>query len=287
MTAPDTVRERLATTVARFERAGLPEPRADAEVLLAHVLDTDRTGLVVRGTERLAADRAERLDALVTRRLEREPVFQLVGRREFWSLDVAVDRRVLSPRPESELLVETVLEVAPAAGRVLDCGTGSGALAAALARELPRAVVVASDRSSDALAVAAANLARLAPRVGLVRADWLSAFRPAAFDVIVANPPYVEEGILASLAPEVRCWEPRVALDGGPDGLAAVRTLLATAPRVLRAGGWVVMELGAGQGAAVRRLAAAGPWTAPVLRSDAAGTERVFAARTDGGAGHG
>jgi release factor glutamine methyltransferase len=132
MTASDTVRDALAATAARFAAAGVEEPRADAEVLLAHVLETDRTGLVVRASQPVPAASAARLEDLVRRREAREPVFQLVGRREFWSFDVAVDRRVLCPRPESELLVETVVGLAPDARRILDCGTGSGALAAAL-----------------------------------------------------------------------------------------------------------------------------------------------------------
>ncbi|HWP66203.1 MAG TPA: protein-(glutamine-N5) methyltransferase, release factor-specific, partial [Candidatus Limnocylindria bacterium] len=135
MTAAPSVRRALADTAARFAAVGLAEPRADAEVLLACVLETDRTGLVVRAGEPLPPEYAERLESLVRRRLAREPVFQLIGRREFWSLELAVDRRVLCPRPETELLVETVLALAPDAHRLLDCGTGSGALAAALARE--------------------------------------------------------------------------------------------------------------------------------------------------------
>jgi release factor glutamine methyltransferase len=255
------------------------EPRADAEVLLAHVLETDRTGLVVRASQPVPAASAARLEDLVRRREAREPVFQLVGRREFWSFDVAVDRRVLCPRPESELLVETVVGLAPDARRILDCGTGSGALAAALARELPRAEIVASDRSAEALAVASANLARLAPRVRLVRATWLTAFRPGSFEVIVSNPPYIPSATLARLAPEVRDFEPPAALDGGPDGLAAIRELLGSAKRVLRPGGRLVMELGAGQGPAAQALAARGGWPAAETRVDAAGIERVLVAR--------
>jgi release factor glutamine methyltransferase len=279
MMAADSVRLALDTTAARFAAAGLAEPRADAEVLIAQVLETDRTGLIVRAGRPVPAACARRLEGLVRRRLAREPVFQLVGRREFWSLDVAVDSRVLCPRPESELLVETVVALAPEVRRILDCGTGSGALAAALARELPQAAIVASDHSADALAVAMTNLTRLAPGVRLVRAAWLSAFRPESFDVVVANPPYVESAVLDALAPEVRDFEPRAALDGGPDGLAAIRELLATGRRVLRAGGYLVMELGAGQGAAARALAARGSWAAAELRSDAAGIERVLVVR--------
>jgi len=279
MTAPDTVRDALAATAARFAAAGVDEPRADAELLLAHVLETDRIGLVVRAREPVPAASAARLEDLVRRREAREPVFQLVGRREFWSFDVAVDRRVLCPRPESELLVETVVALAPDARRILDCGTGSGALAAALARELPRAEIVASDCSAEALAVASANLARLAPRVRLVRATWLTAFRPGSFEVIVSNPPYIPSATLARLAPEVRDFEPPAALDGGPDGLAAIRELLGSAKHVLRPGGRLVMELGAGQGPAAQALAARGGWPAAETRVDAAGIERVLVAR--------
>jgi release factor glutamine methyltransferase len=279
MTASDTVGTVLAATAARFIGAGLAEPRADAEVLVAHVLGTDRTGLVVRAAEPVPAGSARRLEELVRRRLAREPVFQVIGRREFWSLDLAVDRRVLSPRPESELLIETALAVAPDARRLLDCGTGSGALAAALARELPHTAVVASDRSAEALTVAAANLARLAPRVRLVRADWLAAFRAGTFDVVVANPPYVPCAALARLAPEIRDFEPHAALDGGTDGLTAIRSLLETGARVLRGSGWLVMELGAGQGAAARELAGRAPWVSSEVRLDAAGLERVLVVR--------
>jgi release factor glutamine methyltransferase len=279
MTVPDDVRSALDATAARFAAAGLAEPQADAEVLLAHVLDTDRTGLFVRARETVPAASAERLEDLVRRREAREPVFQLVGRREFWSFDVAVDRRVLCPRPESELLVETVVSLAPDARRILDCGTGSGALAAALARELPRAEIVASDRSAEALAVAAANLARLAPRVWLVQAAWLTAFRPGAFDVVVSNPPYIPSATVARLAPEVRDFEPSAALDGGPDGFVAIRELLGTAKRVLRPGGRLVMELGAAQGPVARALAARDGWQAAETRLDAAGIERVLVVR--------
>jgi release factor glutamine methyltransferase len=189
---------------------------------------------------------------------------------------------VLAPRPESELLVETVLALAPQARRILDCGTGSGALAIVLARELPAAEVVASDWSDDALAVAGANLARLAPRVPLVRADWVAAFRGGAFDVVVANPPYVGRTALGRLAPEVRTWEPALALDGGPDGLEAIRTLLATAARVLAPGGWLVCELGSGQARAAREAAALAGWRDGQVRRDLAGRERVLAVRRAG-----
>src|SRR5438876_73839 len=170
------------------------------------------------------------------------------------------------------------------ARRILDVGTGSGAIAAALARELPAARVWASDVTADALAVARANLARHAPGVVLVRGDLLAPFRTAAFDLVAANPPYVTDAALGRLAPEVRDHEPRVALAAGPDGLAALGRLVAEAPRVLAPGGWLVMEVGAGQAAAVRRLAeASGRYVRIEVVRDHAGIERVLALRLGGG----
>src|SRR5207248_1705720 len=242
-----TVGDTLAAAIARLAAAGVPEPRADAEVLLARALDTTRVGLVVAARRPLSETAARDFAALVARRAAREPLPYIVGEREFWWWPLAVDRRVRVPRPETELVVETALRLAPAARRILDVGTGSGAIAAALARELPAARVWASDLAPSALAVARANLARHAPGVVLVRGDLLAPFRTAAFDLVAANPPYVTDAALGGLAPEVRDHEPRVALAAGPDGLAALGRLVAEAPRVLAPGGWLVMELAAGR----------------------------------------
>ncbi len=277
--ATASVSEALRDAVARLTAAGVPEPRADAEVLLAHALGTSRAGVIAAGPRALAGDAAARLDDGLRRRETREPVAYITGEREFWSLPLAVDARVLVPRPETELLVEVACRVAPNARRVLDCGTGSGAIAAALARELPAARVWASDRSADALVVARGNLTRFAPAVGLVRGDLLAPFAGGAFDLVVANPPYVAEGALLELAPEVRDHEPRVALTAGPDGLDALRALLAAAPDVLRPGGWLCLELGAGQAPALERSAAtAGRYRRVFVTPDHAGIPRVLAA---------
>lgn len=277
--APPTVGETLAAAVARLAACGVPEPRAAAEVLLAHALATARAGLVVAARDPLPDAAARRFAGLLARAAAREPVAYVIGEREFWSMSFAVDARVLVPRPETEFVVETALRVAPGARCVLDVGTGSGAIAAALRRELPAARVWASDRDAGALAVARANCARLAPGVGLVRADLLAAFRRGAFDLVVANPPYVASDEIAALEPEVRDHEPRVALDGGPDGMAVLRALVAAAPRVLADGGWLVVECGAGQAPALRAaFAADGRWTAPRVVRDGAGIERVLAA---------
>ena len=286
-TAGGTIADALADAVPRLAAAGVPEPRADAEVLLAHALATTRTGVIAHARDGMPAAGAGRLAALLARRAgRREPVAYLVGEREFWSLSFAVDRRVLVPRPETELVVEVALRLAPGARRVADVGTGSGCLAVALARELPRAAVVAIDASAGALAVAAVNVARLAPRVRLVRGDLLEAVGPASVDLIVSNPPYVPTGDIDGLAPEVRDHEPRAALDGGPDGLAALSCLLADAPSRLLPGGWVVVEMGMGQADAVQALAARDPRVDRVLvAEDAAGIPRVCAARRVGGGG--
>jgi release factor glutamine methyltransferase len=212
-----TIRDALADAVARLVPAGVPEPRADAEVLLAHALDAERAALIVRAREPLPARAAARFEESVRRRLAREPVAYITGEREFWSLPFRVDRRVLIPRPETETLIATALRLAPQARRVLDVCTGSGVVAVTLARELSHASVTASDRFAPALAVAAENRARLAPRVGLLQGDLLAPFRAGAFDLVVANPPYCAEGTVVQA--EVRDWEPATALYAGPDGL--------------------------------------------------------------------
>jgi release factor glutamine methyltransferase len=284
-TAP-TIGASLADAVSRLRSAGVPEPEADAQVLLAHALGTSRAGVVATARDPLSSAAAARLASLLQRRAAREPVAYIVGEREFWSLPLAVDRRVLVPRPETELLVETALRRSPLARRVLDCGTGSGAVAAALARELPSATVWASDRSRAALGVARENCARHAPDVRLFAGDLLTGVRAAAFDLVVSNPPYVSEAELAAVAPEVREFEPCEALAAGPDGLGVLRRLISDATRVLAPGGWLVVEIGAGQGAAVRRLfEATGCYSDLMIEDDHAGIPRVVGARRrrDGG----
>lgn len=275
-----TVAESVRDATVVLRAAGVAEPRADAEVLLAYVLDTNRADLVVRGAAPLGAEDAARFEALVDARRARTPLWHLVGRREFWSLAFGVDARVLTPRPETELLVETVVRLAPRGGIVVDAGTGSGAIAVAVARERPECRVLAVDVDADALAVAAANRARLAPRVQLVRADWLAACGSASVDVVVANPPYVPDEELATLAPEVRCHEPARALAGGADGLRAVVALVRDAAVVLRPGGWLIFEIGAGQAARACALLVGPAWEpSPSVTPDLAGIPRCVTVR--------
>ncbi len=273
-----TVRDALATATARLDAAGVPEPRADAEVLLACALGVDRTALVVRARDTLDAPSAARFDALVARRAAREPTAHLTGEREFWSLPIRVDARALIPRPETEIVVATALRLAPHARRILDVGTGSGAIAIALATELPAARIVASDRLAPALAVAATNRALLAPSVALVRADLLTGFRSASFDLVVANPPYCPVGTVVQA--EVRDWEPATALYAGADGLDVLNVLVDETPRVLVPGGWLVVELGHGQADGVAaRVRGDARWNRCEVARDLAGVERVVAAQ--------
>jgi release factor glutamine methyltransferase len=265
-------------TTAYFGRHGVATPRLDAEVLLAHVLGCQRLDLYLRFEQPVDPAERDRFRALIQKRaLERVPIAYLTGEREFWSRSFAVTPAVLVPRPETETLVRAALDRTPA--RALDFGTGSGVIAAAVALESPKTQLLALDRSRAALAVAAANLARhgLRERVGLVCADRLSALR-ARFDVIVANPPYVATSELERVAPELR-HEPRIALDGGADGLDVVRRLIEEAPARLSPGGWLLLEVGAGQAPSVEvLLASAGASRREVIR-DLAGIERVVAGR--------
>jgi release factor glutamine methyltransferase len=274
--------------VDRLRAAGVTTPELDAELLLAFALGWSRARVLAERRSALDPAAAERVEPLVARRCRREPLAYLVGEREFWSLPLRVDARVLVPRPETETVVEVALarlrSGPPGPRRIADVGTGSGAIALALASELgPGDEVTALDRSASALAVARANRARLAgrcrARVELARADLLDGVASAALDLVVANPPYLSDAELARAEPEL-AFEPRDALAGGDrDGLGAVRGLLAGAARVLRAGGWAIVEIGAGQGAAAAAAALdAGLGEVEVL-PDLAGRDRALVAR--------
>jgi release factor glutamine methyltransferase len=275
----------LDWTTRRFEAAGIDSPRLAAQVLLAHALRCDRVGLYLQFDKPLGGDELDRYRELVRRRLAGEPVAYLVGSQEFWSISLAVDERVLIPRRDSETVIEAVLEeiadrAAPLA--VADVGTGSGALALALARELPASRVVATDLSAGALAVAGANAAQLGltDRVELREGDLLAPLAGEPFDVLVANLPYVRSGDIDALSAEVR-REPRQALDGGPDGLDLIRRLASGAARHLTPGGLLALEHGFDQGPAVRDVLAAapGPLESARTRADLAGQPRVTTAR--------
>jgi release factor glutamine methyltransferase len=267
------VREAIDSAVVALTAAGVETPRLDAEVLLAHALGVDRATLVV-DRDRAVEGPAVRAfqDAVRRRAVGREPVAYITGVKGFRRLDIAVDPRVLIPRPETETLVEAALEL-PRGARVVDVGTGSGAVALALADERPDLRVLGADVSETALAVARANAARLGLDVAFVRADLLDGV--GEVDAVVANPPYVEDG--AALAPEIARHEPVVALYAGPDGLAAVSRLVEQA--VARgAVGFLAVEVGAGQAGAVEALARAAGFARVERRRDLAGIERVVVA---------
>jgi release factor glutamine methyltransferase len=251
-----TVLEVIRWTAARFTERGLPTPRLDAEILVAHALVLPRVQLYVQFDRPLTSAELADIRALIKRRQAGESVAYLVGKKEFWGIDFAVDARVLVPRPDTETLIEEARErlVGVEAPRIADVGTGSGAIALTLAKLFPAGVVVAADVSSAALEVARGNAERLGLGVTFVEGDLDAPLGPhAPFSLLAANLPYIPTGEMATLPPEVKS-EPALALDGGADGLALVRRLVAAAPELLAPGGALVLEIGAWQGAATAEL---------------------------------
>lgn len=250
----------LQWTTRFFESKGIESARLDAELLLAHALGCRRIELYARYDDVPRGETLDRFREWVRARGRRVPAKYLIGEAEFYSMTFAVNPSVMIPRPETELLVERVVQVLPEGQErlVADLGTGSGAIAIAVAKERPQARIVATDASEDALAVARSNAERhrLGERIEFRRGDWFAALENgAAFDAVVSNPPYVSRPELEQAMPEVRDHEPRAALDGGEDGLDALRVLVAGAAAWLKPGGWLLVEIGASQGAAVRQLA--------------------------------
>jgi release factor glutamine methyltransferase len=282
-----TILEVLQWTTARFQERGLSSPRLDAELLAAHAFGLTRVHLYTQFDRPLLPPELAAFRDLVKRRQAGEPVAYLTGRKEFWSLDLAVDARVLIPRPDTETAVEEALarlkeRSTESPPRIADVGTGSGAIALALAKSRPEATVVASDVSPDALAVARANAERLGLAVTFVQGNLAEPLRALEkFDLLVANLPYVRGGDIAGLAPEVRN-EPLLALDGGDDGLDLVRTLVADAPAVLGPGGALVLEIGEGQAAATAELCRAAGLDDVRTRADLGGIARIVSGRTRG-----
>jgi release factor glutamine methyltransferase len=268
-----TLREALA------QAAALGVARIDAQLLLLHVLGrpgADRAWLVTHDDAELGAPQQARFLSLCGRRLDDEPVAYLTGSKEFFGLPLAVDARVLVPRPDTETIVEWALELLRGlpSPRVLDLGTGSGAIALAIQHARPDAHVEAVDRSADALAVAQANAGRLGLPVRFRQGSWFEG--AARYDLVVSNPPYIraDDAHLPSLR-----HEPRGALVAGPDGLDDLRAIVAAAPPHLVAGGWLLLEHGWDQAQAVRDLLAAARFGEPTSRCDLAGTQRCSGGR--------
>lgn len=254
--------------------------RLDCELLLAHTLGLDRAALYARSAEELQIGALHRFESLLADRARGRPLAQIIGLKEFHSLEFEITRDVLVPRPETELMVEVIRDGVEATGenpRILDLGTGCGAVAVALARTLPESQIVASDDSRAALAVARRNAARLAPgRVRFVQGPWYGPLEDLRFDAIACNPPYVES---SQCGDPPLCFEPRRALDGGPDGLRELRLVISGAPPHLQPGGMLAVEHGADQGAPVRSLMRSAGLQSPLTRRDLAGHERVTIAR--------
>jgi release factor glutamine methyltransferase len=269
-----------------FRAAGLESPDLDARVLVGHVLGLNHTGLATGADLVLAPEDLDAILPLVSRRLAGEPVARILGRKEFWGLDLRLAPATLVPRPETETVVAAALDAIKSAGtaaralRIADLGTGSGALLLALLSELPQAIGVGTDASVSALAIARRNAAELGlvRRAAFVACDFGAAL-VGEFDLVVSNPPYIASGDIAALAPEVREHDPRLALDGGADGLAAYRVIAADAHRLLARQGHLVVELGAGQEAAVAALLTQAELAVAGVRPDLAGIPRVLIAR--------
>jgi release factor glutamine methyltransferase len=288
-TEPPAARAALAQGVARLEAARVASAALNAELLLLHALGRDRTWLYTHPEHAMSADEAAEFARLIEERAAGTPSQYLTGKQEFWGLEFEVTRDVLIPRPETEHVVEVALARLAArrgdALRVADVGTGSGCIAVALARELPKARVVATDVSGAALEVARRNAERLgvAERIEFRETNLLDAYLPGAsgdegFDLIGSNPPYVALGEAAALAREVREHEPHGALFGGETGAEIYPALIAQAEKLLRRGGALVVELGYDSAARVRPLVETSAWREIEISNDLAGIPRVLAA---------
>jgi release factor glutamine methyltransferase len=282
-----TVQEAIRHGSRELAEAGSEEASLEAELLLAHALNTDRTHLYQRLREALPDDATRAFDTLLQRRLAHEPTAYILGRKEFYGLDFEVTPAAIIPRPETETLVELALEFTQNRGagretRVVDVGVGCGAVAVALAVNLPQADIVATDVSPQALALARRNAERhgVGMRIRFLQGDLLEPL-DVTVDVIAANLPYVRTGDFEAAPPEIRQHEPRLGLDGGPDGLRLIERLLSQAPSRLKGGGALFVEIGEEQGDAARNLAREPfPQARIEVKHDLSRLDRVLVVRT-------
>ncbi len=269
-----------------FDAAGIESSPLDARVLIGHAIGLDHAELAAATAYPLTSEQRARLADMAIRRMRREPVARIIGMKEFWGLPLRINAATLVPRPETETVVETALAAIDKSGsrehamKIADLGTGSGALLLALLTELPNASGVGTDISEDTLNAARENAQRLGlgRRADFVACDF-GAGLDGGFDVIVSNPPYAETQTIASLPPDVRDFDPRRALDGGPDGLAAYRAIAADTARLLKPDGLMLLEIGAGQGSAVKQLLQSRGLTVVAVVPDLAGIPRVVRVR--------
>lgn len=255
---PWPIRRLLSWTEGFFRDKGIESPRLEAQILLSHILKCKRIDLYVRSEDETTEEQRTAFKTMIKKRVEGCPVAYLVGQREFYQLAFDVNPSVLIPRPETEFLVVECLRLLKGkeSPSLLDIGTGSGCIALSIAHQHPTVRLAAVDISADALAVARANAAKygLSERVRFLEGDLFAPVASEQFDIVVSNPPYVSENEMAALAKDIRDYEPRLALFGGPDGLAVYRRLIADAARHLERGGHLVLEIGATQEKAVRSL---------------------------------
>jgi release factor glutamine methyltransferase len=280
-----SVSEAVRMMAQSFRLAGIEQPEVDARILIGHALHLGRAQFLSQSDRILEAREVAAVSALAARRLRREPVARILGRREFWSLPLQISPDVLDPRPETETVVEAALDFIVRGGlraerlRVLDIGTGSGALLLALLSELPNAVGTATDISPPALEIARGNAERnkLDARATFIACNMADGLQ-GPFDLVVSNPPYIARAEIDTLAPEVRDYDPAMALDGGADGLDAYRLIANDARRLLAPGGGLIVELGVGQEGAVRALFTKAGLNVGGARPDLAGIPRALVA---------
>ena len=270
-----TAREALRLAAARLEAAGVPDARLDAEYLLAELLGIDRLRLIADGGRSLSETQINDYEQWLARRERREPLQYILGTQPFMGHMLSVSPAALIPRADTERLCEEALKVLRPGMRVLDLCTGTGALAVALKAHCPGAEVLASDLSEAALAVARRNASAMATDIGFRQGDLFAPLAGERFDLIVSNPPYIPQGELPGLQAEVQ-FEPRMALDGGADGLDFYRRIAAEAPDHLNVGGWLMLEIGSDQGKTVPELLRSAGFTDITVLRDYAGLDRVI-----------
>ena len=278
--------EQLARCAERFRQAGVENPRRDARLLLAHALGTSVEALIAEPDERLSPTEVCKIEALSRRREGREPLSRIIGEREFWSLSFAVTPSVLDPRPESETLIELVLSKLAGRGdatEILDLGTGSGCLLLALLNDLPNARGLGLDISAGAVEAARRNAASLglSGRARFEKGDWNRNVE-GRWQIVVCNPPYIETSAIGTLEPEVREFDPVLALDGGEDGLEAYRAAVPAAVQALAPGGWAAFEVGLGQAPEVVSMFETEGLTEITVAADLARTPRALVGRRSG-----